>query len=72
MPLQRIRTHPSHGGLWGALYDESRRNKVLKGPDQEKMKRVIRADDWNDYAIRAEGRRIQIWVNGVQTVKRTK
>ncbi|MEO6236705.1 MAG: DUF1080 domain-containing protein, partial [Vicinamibacterales bacterium] len=55
-------------GWWGALYDESRRKKVLTGPDQEKMKSVIRVDDWNDYVIRAEGRRIQIWVNGVQTV----
>jgi hypothetical protein len=55
-------------GYWGALYDESRRNKVLKGPDQEKMKSVIKVDDWNDYVIRAEGRRIQNWVNGVQTV----
>jgi hypothetical protein len=56
-------------GYWGALYDESRRNKVLKGPDQEKMKSVIKIDDWNDYVIRAEGRRIQLWVNGVQTVE---
>jgi hypothetical protein len=55
-------------GYWGALYDESRRNKVLKGPDREKMKSVIRVDDWNDYVIRAEGRRIQLWINGVQTV----
>ncbi len=55
-------------GWWGALYDESRRNKVLKGPDQQKMKSVIRLDDWNDYAIRAEGKRIQIRVNGVTTV----
>ena len=55
-------------GYWGALYDESRRNKILKGPDQEKMKSVIKLDDWNDYVIRAQGPRIQIWVNGVQTV----
>ena len=55
-------------GYWGALYDESRRNKVLKGPDQEKMKSVVKADEWNDYVIRAEGPRIQIWLNGVQTV----
>lgn len=55
-------------GYWGALYDESRRNKVLKGPDQAKMKSVIKVDDWNDYVIRAEGRRIQLWINGVQTV----
>jgi hypothetical protein len=55
-------------GYWGALYDESRRNKVLKGPDQAKMKSVIKLDDWNDYTIRAEGQRIQLWINGVQTV----
>jgi 3-keto-disaccharide hydrolase len=55
-------------GWWGALYDESRRNKVLTGPEQAKMKTVIRAGDWNDYRIRAEGKRIQIWLNDVQTV----
>ncbi|HEU4939084.1 MAG TPA: DUF1080 domain-containing protein [Vicinamibacterales bacterium] len=55
-------------GWWGALYDESRRNKVLIGPDQEKMKEVVKPSEWNDYMIRAEGRRIQLWINGVQTV----
>jgi 3-keto-disaccharide hydrolase len=58
-------------GWWGALYDESRRNKVLKGPDKAKMKEVIRQGEWNDYVIRAEGNRIQLWVNGVQTVDYT-
>ncbi len=55
-------------GWWGALYDESRRNKVLKGPDQEALKGLVRIDGWNDYVIRAQGRRIQLWLNGVQTV----
>ena len=55
-------------GYWGALYDESRRNKMLKGPDHEKMNSIVKVDDWNDYVIRAEGPRIQIWLNGVQTV----
>lgn len=55
-------------GWWGALYDESRRNKVLKGPDQAKMKALIKNGDWNDYVIRAEGKRIQLWINGVPTV----
>lgn len=27
--------------------------------------------EWNDYRIRAEGKRIQIWLNGVQTVDYT-
>jgi hypothetical protein len=55
-------------GWWGALYDESRRKKVLKGPDQNAMKNVVRAGDWNDYLIRAEGKHIQLSINGVQTV----
>ena len=58
-------------GWWGALYDESRRNKVLTGPDQAKMKDVVKAGDWNDYVIRAEGKRIQLWINGFQTVDYT-
>jgi hypothetical protein len=55
-------------GWWGALYDESRRNKVLKGPDQATMKDLVKLDGWNDYVIRAEGPHIQLWLNGVQTV----
>ena len=58
-------------GWWGALYDESRRNKVLKGPDQAKMKEIIKQGEWNDYVVRAEGNRIQLWVNGFQTVDYT-
>ena len=58
-------------GWWGALYDESRRNKVLKGPDQAKMKDVVKPDDWNDYVIKAESKRIQLSLNGVQTVDYT-
>jgi hypothetical protein len=56
---------------WGALYDESRRNKVLAGPRPETLKGLVKAGDWNDYVIRAEGRRIQLWLNGVQTVDYT-
>jgi hypothetical protein len=58
-------------GWWGALYDESRRNKVLVGPDQAKMKDVVKIGDWNDYVIRAEGKHIQLRLNGVQTVDYT-
>jgi hypothetical protein len=55
-------------GWWGALYDESRRKKVLKGPDQARMKDLIKAGEWNDYVVRAEGPRIQLSINGTQTV----
>lgn len=56
---------------WGALYDESRRNRVLTGPDQAQMAALVRAGDWNDYEIRAEGRRIRLTLNGRQTVDYT-
>jgi hypothetical protein len=55
-------------GWWGALYDESRRKKVLKGPDQARMKEVIKPGNWNDYVIRAEGKHLQLSINGFQTV----
>lgn len=58
-------------GWWGALYDESRRNRILARPKPEDIKRVLKHDDWNDYRIRAEGPRIQLWINDLQTVDYT-
>jgi hypothetical protein len=55
-------------GYWGALYDESRRNKVLAAPDGEARKKAVKLDDWNEYVIRCEGPRIRLTLNGVQTV----
>ena len=56
---------------WGALYDESRRKKMLVEPDMTKIEPVLKRDDWNHYRILCEGSRIQLWVNGVQTVDYT-
>ncbi len=58
-------------GWWGALYDESRRNKILAGPKKEDIEKILKTEDWNDYVIRAEGPHIQLWINGVQTVDYT-
>jgi hypothetical protein len=58
-------------GYYGALYDESRRNKVLANPDKEVISKALKPGDWNEYRIRCEGRRIQLWINGVQTVDYT-
>ncbi|HKA07748.1 MAG TPA: DUF1080 domain-containing protein [Gemmataceae bacterium] len=55
-------------GYWGALYDESRRNKVLAGPKAEDVDKLVKVDDWNDYTIRAQGPWIQLWLNGTKTV----
>jgi hypothetical protein len=56
---------------WGCLYDESRRNKVLAKSNMEEVNKVLKRNDWNDYVIRCEGKRIQLWINGLQTVDYT-
>jgi hypothetical protein len=53
---------------WGNLYDESRRNKTLTGPTVETQRKIVRVGDWNQYIIRCQGRHIQLWLNGHQTV----
>jgi hypothetical protein len=58
-------------GYWGALYDESRRNKVLVKPEKELIDKTVKFDDWNEYTIRCEGTRIRLWLNGTLTVDYT-
>lgn len=56
---------------WGCLYDESRRKKVLAKSDVSVVSRILKRDDWNEYMIRCEGRRVQLWINGTQTADYT-
>ena len=59
-------------GWWGKLYDESRRNKVIATPAQpDAVTAAVRVGDWNEYRIRAEGARIQSWINGVAALDYT-
>lgn len=57
--------------VWGALYDESRRKRMLAEPNPELIARIVRPDDWNDYVIRCVGPKIELFLNGVQTVDYT-
>ena len=57
--------------IWGALYDESRRRKFLAEGDQQKLQKAVNTGDWNRITIRCAGNRIQIHVNGLQTVDYT-
>ncbi|MCS7467541.1 DUF1080 domain-containing protein [Stieleria sp. ICT_E10.1] len=59
-----------NGTCWGALYDESRRRKFLAESPELAMKTVKRGQ-WNTLKIIARGDRIQIFLNGVQTVDYT-
>ncbi len=58
------------GTCWGALYDESRRRTFL-AESPEKALKAVRRGDWNTLRVIARGDRIQIFLNGVQTVDYT-
>jgi putative membrane-bound dehydrogenase-like protein len=61
-------------GWFGKIYDEHRRNKVIWSPSPEQQAALDKAIDvfgWNDYTIRAEGPRIQTWINGVHCIDYT-
>jgi len=53
---------------WGCLYDESRRNKVLAKSDIAEVNKVLKRNEWNDYEVRCEGKRLRVTLNGYQTV----
>ena len=57
--------------VWGSLYDESRRRKMLMEPEADAVRKVLKKEDWNEFVIRCEGNRIQIWLNGLQTIDYT-
>lgn len=61
-------------GWFGKIYDEFRRNKVIWAPTPEQQAALDKAVDvfgWNEYRIRAEGPRIQTWINGVLCIDYT-
>lgn len=61
-------------GWFGKIYDEFRRNKVIWAPTPEQQAALDKAVDvfgWNEYRIRAEGPRIQTWINGVHCMDYT-
>ncbi len=57
----------SKGLIWGMIYDESRRRKMLTSVDQDELAKHVKADGWNQFVVRADGPHIQIWVNGFRT-----
>lgn len=55
------------GDAWfGKIYDEHRRGRPIAMPvDEEALKKVVDTFGWNNYRIRADGPRIQVWINDV-------
>ena len=57
--------------VWGALYDESRRRKMLAEPDPDVARKAVKQGEWNRMKVICKGPRIQIFVNDIQTVDYT-
>lgn len=53
---------------YAGIYDEGRRNKFIAPADMNVIHPAVKLWDWNDYVIKADGNRIQTWINGVQGV----
>ena len=60
-------------GITGAVYDESRRNRMLLVPPEDVQRSALARgkDGWHAYEIRCEGRRIRLAINGVETADYT-
>ena len=58
----------SAGLIWGLLYDESRRRRMLDEPEQEPLQNAVNPGGWNRMRVLAIGARVRIWVNDFQTV----
>ncbi|WKN40661.1 3-keto-disaccharide hydrolase [Tunicatimonas pelagia] len=56
---------------WASLYDESRRRKTLAAPDSALVETLLKPNEWNDYEIRTQDGRIQLFLNGRRTVDYT-
>jgi hypothetical protein len=57
--------------FWACLYDEGRRHRILAKPDPQRLRQALKPNDWNEYVIRCVGSRVQLWMNGYQTVDYT-
>lgn len=57
--------------VWGGLYDESRRNKMLAEGNPKSVASALKQGEWNELMVRAIDSHIQIWLNGVLTVEYT-
>jgi hypothetical protein len=55
------------GQYWGSLYGEHF-GGMMKAADAALVKKVLKADDFNDYSIKAVGKHVTIKLNGHTTV----
>jgi hypothetical protein len=54
-------------GYWGSLYGEGLKG-MMKAAPQDKVRQVLKQDDFNDFLVRCVGKHVLIVLNGLTTV----
>lgn len=63
----QVEIDPSDRAYSGGIYDEARRGWLndLSGDENKAAREAFKRGEWNKYRIRAVGKKIKTWVNGV-------
>ena len=67
--VKGLQADMAEGNWWGSIYDEKGERGVIVNGWKGRAERVVKAGDWNDYEILADGERIEIRVNGLLTAE---
>lgn len=67
----QIEIDPSERKWTGGFYEEGGRGWLVPLADKPEARQAYNHGEWNHMTIKAEGNRIQAWVNSVQTVNTT-
>lgn len=67
----QIEIDPSERKWTGGFYEEGGRGWLVPLNDKPEARQAYNHGEWNHMTIKAEGNRIQAWINGVQTVDTT-
>ena len=63
----QVEVDPSDRAWAGGIFDEARRGWLYNLECNPEGKKAFKREGWNQYRIEAIGKRIRVWLNGVQT-----
>lgn len=67
--VRGLQADMAHYNWWGSIYDERGKRGVIVNGWTGKAEKTVKADDWNDYEIIANGENITLKVNGQVTAE---
>jgi len=65
--VRGLQADMAENNWWGSIYDEKGKRGVIANGWKGKAEKVVKAGDWNDYEVIANGESIKIIVNGMVT-----